>query len=90
MCCNINGTNNVLLGLSSDWFRRSAYNHWDYGYQYANFQDAFYDYSNMADNYGTEASALLLYHAGVSVNMGYGVDGSGAQVLAEILQHIML
>ena len=57
-----------------------AYNHWDYGYQYANFQDAFYDYSNMADNYGTEASALLLYHAGVSVNMGYGVDGSGAQV----------
>ena len=60
--------------------RDHAYNHWDYGYQYANFQDAFYDYSNMADNYGTEASALLLYHAGVSVNMGYGVDGSGAQV----------
>ena len=57
-----------------------GYNHWEYGYQYANFQDAFYDYDNMADNYGTEASALLLYHAGVSVNMGYGVDGSGAQV----------
>ena len=57
-----------------------GYNHWDYGYQYANFQDAFYDYDNMANNYGTEASALLLYHAGVSVNMGYGVDGSGAQV----------
>ena len=57
-----------------------GYNHWTYGYQYADFQDAFYDYDNMADNYGTEASALLLYHAGVSVNMGYGVDGSGAQV----------
>ena len=57
-----------------------GYNHWDYGYQYANFQDAFYDYDNMADSYGTEASAFLLYHAGVSVNMGYGVDGSGAQV----------
>ena len=57
-----------------------GYNHWSYGYQYANFQDAFYDYDNMADNYGTDATALLLYHAGVSVNMGYGVDGSGAGV----------
>ena len=57
-----------------------AYNHWTYGYQYANFGDSFYDYENMADNYGTDATALLLYHAGVSVNMGYGVDGSGAGV----------
>ena len=57
-----------------------AYTHWTYGYQYADFSDAFYDYENMADNYGTDATALLLYHAGVSVNMGYGVDGSGAQV----------
>ena len=57
-----------------------AYNHGSYGYQYADFSDAFYDYSNMANNYGTDATALLLYHAGVSVNMGYGVDGSGAQV----------
>ena len=57
-----------------------AYNHQQYGYQYVNFQDAFYDYSSMADNYATDASALLLYHAGVSVNMGYGSDGSGAQV----------
>ena len=57
-----------------------AYNHQQYGYQYVNFQDAYYDYSSMADNYATDASALLLYHAGVSVNMGYGVDGSGAQV----------
>ena len=57
-----------------------SYNHWEYGYQSADFGDAFYDYDNMADNYGTDATALLLYHAGVSVNMGYGVDGSGAGV----------
>ena len=49
-----------------------------YGYLYADFQNTFYDYDNMANNYATVASALLLYHAGVSVNMGYGTDGSGA------------
>ena len=57
-----------------------SYTHWSYGYQYADFEDSFYDYENMADSYGTDASALLLYHAGISVNMGYGVDGSGASV----------
>ena len=57
-----------------------SYNHWEYGYHYANFGSAFYDYSNMPANYATEESQKLLYHAGVAVNMGYGTDGSGAQV----------
>jgi len=57
-----------------------GYNHWEYGYQYADFGNAFYDYSNMPAQYATEESQELLYHAGVAVNMGYGTDGSGAQV----------
>ena len=57
-----------------------GYNHWEYGYQYADFSSAFYDYSNMPANYATEETQELLFHAGVAVNMGYGTDGSGAQV----------
>ena len=57
-----------------------GYNHSQYGYQYANFGDSFYDYSEMPNNYATTESQELLYHCGVSVNMGYGIDGSGAQV----------
>ena len=57
-----------------------GYNHWEYGYQYADFGNSFYDYSNMENNYATTESQELLYHCGVAVNMGYGTDGSGAQV----------
>ena len=57
-----------------------SYNHWEYGYQYADFSSAFYDYSNIPANYATEETQELLFHAGVAVNMGYGTDGSGAQV----------
>ena len=57
-----------------------GYNHWEYGYQFADFGNSFYDYSNMENNYATTESQELLYHCGVAVNMGYGTDGSGAQV----------
>ena len=57
-----------------------GYNHWDYGYQNADFGNSFYDYSQMPNNYATTESQELLYHCGVAVNMGYGTDGSGAQV----------
>ncbi len=57
-----------------------GYNHWDYGYQYADFGSAYYDYSQMPNNYATTETQELLYHCGVAVNMGYGVDGSGANV----------
>ncbi len=47
-------------------------------------QEGHYDYDLMPDQlfYSSpeaqiEATALLCYHAGVSVNMGYGLDGSG-------------
>ena len=57
-----------------------GYNHWDYGYQYADFGNSYYDYSEMQNNYATSESQELLFHCGVSVNMGYGADGSGANV----------
>jgi PKD repeat protein len=45
------------------------------------FEDAFYDFDNMAATYATAASQLLLFHAGVSVNMDYDWSGSGAYVV---------
>ena len=52
-----------------------------YGYQSADFGNTNYLYSEMENNFATEASQLLIYHAGVSVNMGYSPDGSGASVM---------
>ena len=57
-----------------------GYNHPQYGYQSANFGTSYYDYSEMPNNYATTESQELLYHCGVSVNMGYGADASGAYV----------
>ncbi|MGE0089102.1 MAG: C10 family peptidase [Bacteroidales bacterium] len=49
-----------------------------YGTQSANFGETTYDWANMENTGATDAVALLLYHLGISVNMGYGADGSGA------------
>lgn len=56
-----------------------------YGEQYANFGETTYDWDNMIDFYGAnatqeqkEAVAVLMKHCGVSVNMTYAPDGSGA------------
>ena len=56
-----------------------------YGQQYANFGATTYDWANMIDYYGNgssqeerEAVATLMYHCGVSVDMNYEPDGSGA------------
>ena len=57
-----------------------GYNHWDYGYLSANFGNSYYDYSDMPNAYASTESQKLLYHCGVSVNMGYGSDASGANV----------
>ena len=53
----------------------------DYGYIEVDFEDAFYDFDNMAATYATPPSQLLLFHAGVSVNMDYDWSGSGAYVV---------
>ena len=56
-----------------------------YGEQSANFGATTYDWANMIEYYGNgatqeekEAVATLMYHCGVSVNMEYEHDGSGA------------
>lgn len=50
------------------------------------FSETTYDWDNMADRYSIassqvakEAVATLMLHAGVSLNMNYGYDGSGTQ-----------
>lgn len=57
----------------------------DYGWQEANFEDATYRFELMPDFLDfasplaeVDAVALLEYHAGVSVDMGYGASASGA------------
>ncbi len=57
-----------------------------YGQQSANFGETTYDWANMIETYSSgsptpeqkEAVAVLMYHCGVSVNMTYEPDGSGA------------
>ena len=56
-----------------------------YGEQYANFGATTYDWDNMIESYYSNATqeqkvavATLMYHCGVSVNMMYAPDGSGA------------
>lgn len=62
-----------------------SYNAAGYGQQYVNFGETTYDWANMTDAYNAsstpeqkEAVAVLMYHCGVSVNMMYEPDGSGA------------
>ena len=46
----------------------------------ADFETTFYDFESMENDFPTEASSLLLYHAGISVDMHYSSYGSGASV----------
>jgi len=57
-----------------------SYNDWTYGTQYANFGNTNYNWTAMVNSVNSynNAVAELLYHCGVSVDMGYSVDGSGA------------
>jgi len=52
----------------------------DLGTLEVDFSQQFYDYENMAATYATNPSRLLLYHAGIGVNMDYESAGSGASV----------
>ena len=56
-----------------------AYYHNDYGLISADFNTT-YNWNNMPDNSPTNASRKLLFHVGVSCEMGYGPYGSGAWV----------
>ena len=62
-----------------------SYTHGTYGEQSANFGATTYNWSIMPIELGSQANdaakavALLMYHCGVSVDMNFGPDGSGAQ-----------
>ena len=56
-----------------------AYYHNDYGLISADFNTT-YNWSDMQNNSPTNASRKLLFHVGVSCEMGYGPYGSGAWV----------
>lgn len=62
-------------------FGSHSYVHNEYGEQSANFGATTYHWSQMPNEIWShnDAVATLLYHCGVSVNMNYGPDGSGAQ-----------
>ena len=71
-------------GQGSHGYNASSY-YGNYGWQEANFEEATYRYELMPDfldfaspQAEVDAVALLEYHAGVSVEMGYGPNASGA------------
>lgn len=71
-------------GVGSHGYDASSY-YGDYGWQEANFAEATYRFELMPDfldfvspEAEVDAVALLEYHAGVSVDMGYGASASGA------------
>lgn len=55
-----------------------SYYHHIYGQLSANFGETTYNWANMPNTTSTNATAELLFHLGVSVDMNYGADGSGA------------
>jgi hypothetical protein len=62
-----------------------SFNHATYGTQTANFGNTVYNWNNMPAGLSSSSSsaqktaiATLLYHIGVSVDMNYSPDGSGA------------
>lgn len=60
------------------------YSNPQFGTQYANFGTTTYRWAAMTNsitNSSMGAIDTLMYHAGVSVNMNYGVDGSSAYVI---------
>ena len=62
-------------------FGSHSYVHSEYGEQSANFAATTYHWEDMPVEIfdHNDAVATLLYHCGVSVNMNYGPNGSGAQ-----------
>lgn len=68
----------------------AAYGNWQWGEQSADFEHTYYDWKHM-DNYAVinssdsvvNAISTLLYHLGVSLDMNYGLDGSGCWSLPE-------
>lgn len=61
-----------------------CYYHQDYGQICADFENTYYDWDNIANSINEhspieniQAVALISFHCGVTIDMGYGPDGSG-------------
>lgn len=61
-----------------------CYYHEDYGQICADFENTYYDWEHIANKVNEnspqeeiEAAALISFHCGVTIDMGYGPDGSG-------------
>ena len=61
-----------------------CYIHEDYGQICADFENTYYDWEHIANKVNAnspieeiEAAALISFHCGVTIDMGYGPDGSG-------------
>ena len=61
-----------------------CYYHEDYGQICADFENTYYDWEHIANKVTEsspqeeiEAAALISFHCGVTIDMGYGPDGSG-------------
>lgn len=61
-----------------------CYYHSDYGQICADFENTYYDWDHMANKLSSsspmeeiEAVATISFHCGVTIDMGYGPDGSG-------------
>lgn len=61
-----------------------CYYHDDYGQICADFENTYYDWDHIANKVTAsspqeeiEAAAMISFHCGVSIDMGYGPDGSG-------------
>jgi len=52
----------------------------DYGTEYADFENANYQWHAMSSTSSNQYNALLIYHCGVSTDMEYAPDGSNASV----------
>ena len=72
------------------WHSYIPENHPEYGELLADFQSTYYDWNNMLNTYNGSSSynqklavATLMYHCGVSVDMDYSPNSSGA-VTAEV------
>lgn len=69
-----------------------GYNYGEYGYLYADFANSYYDWNGMVhspSSFYPEISKMM-YHIGISVDMMYGPDGSGAysqDVPAALINH---
>ncbi len=68
----------------SHGYNYHSYECWPYGVQSANFGGTNYQWSYMPNNVtsSNNAVATLMHHCGVSVEMDYGIHGSGAHIIS--------